>query len=664
MQQVVNLMMYMMVESLPSSSCLVSLCSLKRLVVQVTAPQTKAIVGGQASPSINRASLSASPASAQTKLPSKAATTLPLPRPTPNGDAQSAWPGNSEPPKLPGSTDSAQPQAASRPASTIVSRVSSGNTRGGAGLQQREQSASNPHAASITPPSVTHPVVAPAVNGSIEHPPGYKLPATAQAHRNLPASSAASAESSGDQPPGYASQRSLTPIASSSTVDQPHEVRQAHPAPATGQSFTHPPASGGNDHPPGFTYPSTVVSQAQPSHADPVAATTLNRRSAQTSQPEFPSSSRSASSSRQQTVLPIPIIAKASSSSGPRRQAGATATNPAPSAGASRQSAATSSSFDDARPGAAASASGLSALLVGDLPPGFAQAQSKPTPGHGRTHMSTATPAAKDIAGFQRSNTDLPPGFSPAGQTGSQSLDESKSAGYKTPAAQSAHVPEPVQTASTAQTQGLRGQVQGSAALQSAAASMSAPQQAASSSAAGSVSVDPPPGFPAAPSAGHMPSATMNQTSGSRPKQATVTAPTGTHATKYVPAFPTPNRSRAAPQPSNAQSGASSSSSRAAPASDFPPGLPSTDRTQAPKAGNQAARAGPASSSVSSEDALKWAVGQQLVVPTPRPFVSTGVPVPPAAGSLQADPKKGANKDVARPSASKVHTGSAADFRP
>lgn len=640
--------------------------------MQVTAPQTKAIVGDQASASFDEVLLSAPSASAQTKLPSKAATTLPLPRSTPNGDAQSAWPGNSEPPKPPGSADTAQlqaapPSAAQAAASThsasAMGRVNSGNTRGVSGLQQRKQGASNPRAASMTPQSVSHPVDAPTVSSSIEHPPGYQVQATAQAHRNLPASSAAAAESSGDHPPGYASQRSLTPTASSSTVDQPLGVRQAHPTPATRLAITHSPPSGGSDHPPGFTHPSTVWSQAQPSNADPAAATTLNKRSAQASRPELPSSSQLPSPSRQQTVLPIPITAKASSSSGPRRQAGDTAISPAPSAGAFRQSAATSSSFGDAQPVAAASGSGLSALPAADLPPGFAQAQSKPMSGSSRTRMSTASPAEKDTAGSQHSNSDLPPGFSPAGQMGSQSLDEGKHAGYKTPAAQSAHVPEPVQTASTAQKQGPRGQVQGSAALQRAAASVSAPRQAASSSAAGSA--DPPPGFPAAPSGANMPSAPLNQTPSSRPKLATVTGPAGTHAPKYVLAFPTPGRSQAASQPSHAQSRPSTSSQAAAhAASDVPPGFPFTDRSQAPKALNQAAGAGPASSSVSSEDALKWAVGQQLVLPNPRPPMSTGTPVPPAAGSLQAGPKKGSNKDNARPSAFKVYTGSAADSRP
>ncbi|DBB05365.1 TPA: hypothetical protein ACH3X3_010582 [Trebouxia sp. C0006] len=473
-----------------------------------TGAQTKASDGGRSPLSGNQAL--APPPSAQQQASLRAAIALPQTRsPLPANGVSPAMPNMGE--HLPSSSP------ASHAAGSSSSASYSRELLGSAPQQQLEQAASRPSTASQTRPRARGSQFAAEPN-STAPPPGFKPPNTVQAQGSAAVHAVSSTAAVADHtPPGYGPQRtltdqsqhSLTPAASSSRATASPGVRQdPPPAPQRLPYSTHPALSGADDYPPGFTHPSAPMTQAQPSNADDVAAVMPAKSSVQHPRTHSLSSSEPANSSQQYIVLPIPISAKTPSSSvRSSSQAGAAALSPA-------ASVSTSNTSHDLPPGFASDTKAAACQPTADVPPGFAQSQSLPprrapsqslTPASSsRAQGAAASPAEQGAAGESRQGaSDLPPGFRPASQFGSNAFD---SPGYSswqnTPAALSARHQTPsasgaLQRAPPAQQQwGDEGQAPIPAAQQGTDTWVAVPTQVSGLQKAGRAEL--PPGFPAA----------------------------------------------------------------------------------------------------------------------------------------------------------------------
>ncbi|DBB01434.1 TPA: hypothetical protein ACH3X1_000095 [Trebouxia sp. C0004] len=626
-----------------------------------TAAQTKASPGGKSPASANQAL--APPASAQQQAPLRAFIALPQTHCSlPANGVSSAMPSRGE--HLQGSSmasDTAKPSS-----SASYSRELGGT----APQQQLEQAASRPSSVFLTRP-LAHGSQFAAAPNSTAPPPGFKPAITVHAQGSPAVSVASSTAAVADQtPPGYGpqhtptnqSQHSLTPAASSSRASAPPGVRQ-NPPPASQRlpASTHPALSGTDDYPPGFTHPSAPMTQAQPSNAGDVAAVMPAKSSLQHSRTQSLSSSEPANPSQPCIVLPIPILAKTTSSSvGRSSQAGAAALSPAASASTSRTS-------HDLPPGFASGTKAADSQPAADGPPGFAQSQSLPprrvqpqslTPASGsRAQVAAATPAEQSAAGESGQGvSDLPPGFKPASQFGSggvSSQDESRR--QSTPAAWSARHQTPsvsgaLQTAYPAQQQwGEEGQAPNPAAQQGAATQVSGLQKAGRAGL--------PPGFPAASTQAQVLGPAPHGMPLSRPNLAS--SSTSQSAPKLASGFPAPYRGQPRSKPLPAQNRLTSSrpaANAANAASDLPPGFAALTTSQAP---NQAPNgidrlAEPASSSTLPGDALSSALVEQLVLPVPQKPVITIVPVAPVGGGGWGEPGKAVQKTGVRPAACKT----------
>ena len=633
----------------------------------------------------------APPPSAQQQASLRAAIALPQTRsPLPANGVSPAMPNVGE--HLPSSSP------ASHAAGSSSSASYSRELLGSAPQQQLEQAASRPSTASQTRPRARGSQFAAEPN-STAPPPGFKPPNTVQAQGSAAVHAVSSTAAVADHtPPGYGPQRtltdqsqhSLTPAASSSRATASPGVRQdPPPAPQRLPYSTHPALSGTDDYPPGFTHPSAPMTQAQPSNADDVAAVMPAKSSVQHPRTHSLSSSEPANSSQQYIVLPIPISAKTPSSSvRSSSQAGAAALSPA-------ASVSTSNTSHDLPPGFASDTKAAACQPTADVPPGFAQSQSLPprrapsqslTPASSsRAQGAAASPAEQGAAGESRQGaSDLPPGFRPASQFGSNAFD---SPGYSswqnTPAALSARHQTPsvsgaLQRAPPAQQQwGDEGQAPIPAAQQGTDTWVAVPTQVSGLQKAGRAEL--PPGFPAASTEAQVVGPASHRMPLSRPNL--TSSPTSHNAPKFASGFLVPDRGQPRSKPSPAQSRPTSSRPAANAASDLPPGFASLAIGQAPnqrpaasdlppgfaslaigqlptEAPNGMDRpAEPASSSVQTGDALSWAVAEQLVLPVPQKPVITIIPVAPVAGdSPWGDPRKAVKKNGTQPSASKVHT--------
>ncbi len=577
---------------------------------------------------------------------------------------------------------------------------------GTAPQQQLQQGASRPRTVSQARP-LGHGSQFAAEPSSTAPPPGFKPASAVQAQGSAAVPAASSTAAVADHvPPGFGpqytptdqSQHSLMPAASSSRTSAPPGVRQDPPPASQRLTYgTHPASSGTDDYPPGFTHPSTPMTQAQPSNAGDVAAVMPANSSVQHpwtqslgSRTYSLSSSEPANSSQPYSVLPIPISAKTPSSSVHRSsQAGAAALSPA-------ASASTSSTPQDLPPGFASVTKAAASQPAADVPPGFAQSQGLPprraqlqslTPASSsRPQVAAAAPAEQGAAGESGQEvSELPPGFRPASQFGSNAFDsQGNSSRQNTPAALSARHQIPsasgaLQTAAPAHQQWEdEDQAPDHAAWQGTSTQMPGVRQAGRA--------ELPPGFPAASTQAQVVGPASHRTPLSCPNLAS--SSTSQNAPKFASGFLVPDRGQPRSKPSPVQSRPTSSRPAAHAASDLPPGFASLVIGQAPnqmpaasdlppgfaslaigQAPNQVPNgmdrpAEPASSSVQTGDALSWAVAEQLVLPIPQKPVITVIPMGPVAEAPWGDPGKAVKKNGVQPSASKVHTPAENGKRP